>query len=331
MLFPFATYWWLYLAFVGVVAVLLVLDLGVFNKKPHVISNREALVWTVVWILCALAFGAGLYGHILYSGNEHTAWLSLPGFSPEQTAKRIFLEYLTGYVIEKALSVDNLFVFVVVFQFFRIPMALQHRVLFYGIIGAIVFRAIFIAIGAALIQYHFVQILFGIFLIWTGFKLFFSEDDGVDPEHHWLLKWLKRHLPLKLQLEGPHFAVREGGKLFFTPLFLALIFLETTDIVFAVDSVPAIFGVTNEPFIVFTSNIFAILGLRSLYFLLANMMDQFHYLKYGLALVLCFVGVKMLGVSKHLGFEINTIGSLAFILCTLAVSVAASLLHKRAR
>ncbi|RYZ97911.1 MAG: TerC family protein [Proteobacteria bacterium] len=293
MLFPFSEYYWFYGAFVLFVLFMLSLDLGVFNRKAHVITPKEAIGWSAFWISLALLFNFGFYQFAWWKFAGNPELLALAGKSAEELARQVGLEFLTGFVVEKALAVDNIFVFVVVFNYFGIPALYQHRVLFYGVLGALVFRAIFIALGALLMQYQAVVLLFGAFLIFTGVKMIFAPEKPVDPEKNFLIGLVRRFIPITNKLEGGKFVVKQGGRFVGTPLLVALVFMEFSDIVFAVDSVPAIFAVTKEPLIVFTSNIFAILGLRSLYFLLAGMVSRFHYLKYGLAAVLIFVGLKM--------------------------------------
>lgn len=282
LIFPLHDYWWFYLAFTALVLALLALDLGVFHRRPHAVGFREAAIWTFVWISLALLFNAGLYLFVQWR---------LPG-SPD-LAKQIALQFLTGYLVEESLSIDNMFVFVLVFSYFRIPAALQHRVLFFGILGALVFRAAFIALGAVLMQYQWVVWLFGAFLIFSGVKMFSGKEQQIHPEGNPLLRIVTKFLPVTPELHGGRFLIRLGSVPHATPALVALLFLEVTDILFAVDSVPAIFALTKEPLLVFTSNIFAILGLRSLYFLLAGAMDRFHLLRYGLAVVLVFIGLKM--------------------------------------
>jgi tellurite resistance protein TerC len=250
--------------------------------------------------------------------------MAVPGFDPAAAAERVGLEFLTGFVIEKALAVDNIFIFAVVFSYFAIPAAYQHRVLFYGILGALVFRAIFIALGAVLMQYHWVVVLAGVFLILTGLKLMFGPEKPMDPDANPLIKLVRRFLPITSTLEGERFFVRKNGVLFGTPLLITLLVVEFSDIIFAIDSVPAIFAVTKEPLIVFTSNIFAILGLRSLYFMLASVVDRFHLLKFGLALVLVFVGLKMSWLNEAFGGKFPIGLSLGIIFGILVVSMAAS-------
>jgi tellurite resistance protein TerC len=257
---------------------------------------------------------------------QHRARLNaIPGFNAQAEARQTGLEFLTGYLVEKSLSLDNIFVFVVVFAYFGIPAIYQHRVLFFGIAGALIFRAIFIAIGAALVRYHWMLIVFGLFLIATGIRMAFASDEQVHPERNPLVKLLRRFMPVAGELHGQKFFVRIAGVLHATPLLLALLVVEVSDILFAVDSVPAIFAITDEPLIVFTSNVFAILGLRSLYFLLAGAVQKFWLLKYGLAAVLVFVGAKMAWLNNLFGGKFPTVWSLAIITAALALSIGASL------
>ena len=330
-LFPFSEYWWFYLSFVGLVLLLLALDLGVFHRKAHAVGFKEAATWSVVWIVLSLVFNFLLYNYSLWKFAHDPRLLAIPGFDASAAAWRVSLEFLTGYVIEKALSVDNIFVFVMVFSYFGIPAKYQHRVLFYGILGALIFRAIFVAIGASLMQYQWVVVLFGVFLIFTGLKIFLAKEKPVDPEKNFLIKLLRRILPVTPELQGGKFFKRLNGKTFATPLLIALIFLEATDIVFAVDSVPAIFAVTSEPLIVFTSNIFAILGLRALFFLLAGAVDKFYLLKYGLGAVLLFVGLKMVWLNQLFDGHFPIWLSLGIILSVLFISVALSLAFPKRR
>lgn len=316
LLFPIAEFWWLYLAFIGFVIGMLALDLGVFHKHSHAIGFKEALSWTLAWIFLALLFNLGLY------------FLALEKFGDPAIAKEVSLEFLAGYLIEKSLSIDNIFVFVVVFNFFAIPPQYQHRVLFFGILGALVFRAIFIALGTLLIRYHAVVLIFGFFLIITGLRMAIKSASPVDPASNWLIHFLKNHIRLVDHLESDHFFVKHQGLHYATPLFVALVFLEMTDIIFAVDSVPAIFAITQEPLIVFTSNIFAILGLRSLYFLFADVISKFHLLRYGLAAVLVFVGLKMVYLNDLFGGKFPTTWSLAIIALCIGGSMIASLIIK---
>ncbi len=328
-LFPFAETWWVYGVFVLFVLGMLALDLGVFHRKAHVVGFREAAVWSVAWVFVAMCVGAVLY---LWAGARFAAdarLLAVPGFLPDAAARQVFLEYLTGYLVEKALSVDNIFVFVVLFAFFGVPAEYQHRVLYWGILGALVFRAIFIALGALLLQFHWVMYVFGAFLVVTGVRIMFGPDKPVDPEDNAVLKALKRWMPLTHGFHGPHLFAREGGRLLGTPLLLALVFIEVSDVVFAIDSVPAIFAITDEPLVVFTSNICAILGLRALFFLLAGAVGKFYLLKYGLGLVLVFVGLKMAWLNGAFGGKFPIGWSLGIIGALLAASIGLSLAFPR--
>ncbi len=315
VLFPFEQYWWFYLAFTAGVLLLLVIDLGLFHRKAHIVSFVEAGTWVFVWVVMALLFCYGLYSYTLTVAPD--------------SARQVALEFLTGYVLEESLSVDNMFVFVVVFGFFGIPQQFQHRVLFYGILGALIFRAIFIALGSALLHFQWMIFVFGAILILTGIKMMFGGGGAIDPNKNRILRTVKRFIPITDSLHGPRFFVSINGKLFGTPLLLCLIFLELTDILFAVDSVPAIFGVTSEPLIVFTSNIFAILGLRSLFFLLAGAVHLFHLLKYGLSTVLIFVGLKMVWLNKLFDGHFPIALSLAIILGVIGASIGLSLLFPK--
>ncbi|MBL7689006.1 MAG: TerC family protein [Bdellovibrionaceae bacterium] len=327
ILFPWSEYWWVYFAFIGFVFAMLALDLGVFHKNSHAVSMKEASIWSVVWVGLALLFNFGLheYAHAEFLSSERLRAIS--GFTPElakQWADQISLEFLTGYVIEKSLSVDNLFVFVIVFQYFAIKPIYQHRILFYGILGALIFRAIFISIGSALMQYEWIVMIFGVFLIVTGVKLALSNNQEIEPEKNILIRLLRKIMPVTTSITGPEFLKKIDGRWVATPLLLCLVFVEATDIVFAVDSVPAIFAITKEPLIVFTSNVFAILGLRSLYFLLANVVDKFHLLKYGLAVVLVFVGLKMTWLNHAFNGKFPISWSLWIIFGVIGASIAAS-------
>lgn len=326
VLFPFAEYWWFYGLFTLFVLLMLALDLGVFHRKAHAVSFKEASIWSVVWVSLALAFNYILYRYALWKFPQDERLLAIPNFSPDLAAWNVSLEFLTGYVVEKSLSVDNIFIFVMVFAYFAIPVKYQHRVLFYGILGALVFRAIFIAMGSALMQFHWIIYLFGAFLIITGIKMFFAHNEEIEPEKNLLIRLFKRIMPVSPRLERSRFFSRIDGRLHATPLFIALLFLEATDIIFAVDSVPAIFAITAEPLIVFTSNIFAILGLRSMYFMLAGVIDKFYLLKYGLAVVLMFVGLKMVWLNDAFGGKFPITWSLAIIAGAIGTSIIASLL-----
>jgi tellurite resistance protein TerC len=314
LLFPFTSYWWFYAGFTAFVLLLLALDLGVFHRHAHVVTFRESLTWSVVWVTLALAF------NYLFFAYATTA------FGPGE-GRRLGLEFLTGYLIEKSLAVDNIFVFVLVFAYFGIPLQYQHRVLFYGIIGALVFRALFIALGSVLMQYWVVITIFGLFLIVTGVKMMRAPDQKVEPERNVLIRLFRRWMPVTPQLEGQRFFVRKGGRWHATPLFIALLFLEMSDIVFAVDSVPAIYAISREPLIVFTSNVFAILGLRAMYFLLAGAIERFHLLKYALATILIFVGLKMVWLNDAFGGKFPIEWSLLIIATLLTAGVVASWLR----
>lgn len=290
-------------AFLGIVSVLLLLDLGVFHRKSHQIHWKEALAWTVVWVTLSLSFNA----YILFTRGPERA-----------------LEFLTGYLIEQALSVDNIFVFVVILSYFRVPKEYQHRVLYYGVLGAIIMRGVFIGLGAELLtHFHWIMYVFGALLVFTGLKLFKQEELDVEPEQNFILRIARSTLPSTPQFHGEKFFIRENGKLLATPLLFVLISVEITDLIFAVDSIPAIFGVTQDPFIVFTSNICAVLGLRSLYFLLAGVMEKLHYLRVGLALILIFIGSKMLLADI---FKIPITWSLFAVAGILFLSIVASLM-----
>ena len=312
-LFPFAEYWWFYGGFLIFVLMMLALDLGVFNRKTHVVTFKEATIWSIVWVTLALIFNAGFY---YYASSKFGA----------EIGGQFALEFLTGYVLEYSLSIDNIFVFVLVFSYFRIPPEYKHRVLFYGILGALIFRAIFIALGSALMQFNWIIYIFGAFLIITGIKMFFSNDEEIEPEKNILIRVFRKFMPVTTEIKGKDFFVDINGVKHATPLFIALLFLEGTDIIFAVDSVPAIFGVTKEPLIVFTSNIFAIMGLRSMYFMLAGIISKFYLLKYGLAVVLVFVGLKMVWLNPMFDGHFPITWSLGFILVTIALSIVASLI-----
>ncbi len=282
---------------------MLVLDLGVFHRRAHIVKFREALAWSVAWIVMACAFAVMIF---FWHGR-------VPA-----------LEFFTGYVIELSLSVDNLFVFLLIFRFFQVPPTHQHKVLFWGILGALVMRAIFIVAGVGLIQkFHWIIYVFGAFLVYSGIKLFFQDEAEIHPEKNPVLRLFRRWVPVTGDYVGNKFFVRNPG-LFATPLFVVLLVVETTDVLFAVDSIPAVLAITRDVFIVYTSNVFAILGLRSMYFALAGTMEMFRYLHYGLSLVLVFVGAKML-LSRFV--EIPTPIALAAVAGVLSISVIASLAH----
>jgi tellurite resistance protein TerC len=298
-----ATSIWFWIGFNAFVLMMLALDLGVFHRQAHVVKPKEALAWVGVWVALALLFAGGLWWY----QDAHTA-----------------LTFITGYVIEESLSVDNIFVIVLIFSYFRVPEKYQHRVLFWGIIGALIMRGTFIGVGSLLLaRFHWVIYVFGAMLIVTGVRMAFKADDEFDGADNPIVKLSRRLLPFSAEYDGQKFFTIENGKRLATPLFLVLVLVEFTDLVFAIDSIPAIFAVTRDSFIVYTSNIFAILGLRSLYFLLAHVVHKFHFLKYGLAIILTFVGVKMIGAHW---FTIPIFLSLGIILGVLAASIAASLL-----
>ena len=275
-LFPFSMFWPHYLGFCVFVMIVLAVDLGVFHKDAHKVSFKESAIWSVIWVGLSLLFNLGFYFFSRWHFETHPDLLP-PGVLPEVLAHQVSLEFLTGYLIEKALSVDNLFVFAVVFSFFGIPQKYQHRVLFFGILGAIVFRGIFIALGSVLMQYHIVVYILGGFLIFTGLKMVFTKDEPMDPSSNAITRWMSRVLPVTADFHEQKFLVKIKSKWMVTPLFVALMFIEMTDVVFALDSVPAIFAITKEPLIVFTSNMFAILGLRALYFMLADIFRQISF------------------------------------------------------
>ena len=298
---------WLWVGFNVFVLAMLALDLGVFHRKAHVVTVKESIAWTVVWVALAMLFNLGI-AH--YMGDAK-------GF-----------EFFTGYVIEKSLSVDNVFVFALLFSYFAVPPIHQHKVLFWGILGALIMRAIMIILGAVLIaKFSWIIYVFGAFLILTGIKMIVKREEEIHPERNPVVKWFKKLMPVTSDYRGDKFFVRENGVRMATPLFVVLLLVEISDVIFAVDSIPAIFAVTKDPFIVYTSNVFAILGLRSLYFALAGVMDKFHYLKIGLGVVLTFVGVKML--LAHTTWAIDTHVSLGVIVIILAASVVLSLLRPK--
>lgn len=325
ILFPFADYWWFYAGFTLFVLVLLALDLGVFHKKAHEVSFKESSLWTTIWICLALIFNYLFYLYVHWRFSTDEKYLSIAGFNPDAQAKTTALEFLTGFVIEKSLAIDNIFIFAVVFGYFAIPKMYQHRVLFWGILGALIFRAIFIGMGSVLMQYEWVVIFFGALLIVTGFKMFFAGTETKNLDESIIVRGLKKILRIHPKIEGQKFFLKINGLIYVTPLFLALLFLEVTDIIFAVDSVPAIFAITKEPLIVFTSNIFAMLGLRSMYFMLAGVMDKFIYIKYGLASVLVFVGSKMVYLNEAFGGKFPINWSLAIIGSLIGTSIVVSI------
>jgi tellurite resistance protein TerC len=311
-------HWWAYAFLLLVIGAMLILDLGVFHRKPHEVKFREAAVWSVVWVTLAGIFNIGLY-----------YWASHQFSDQPAVASRLAGEFLAGYLVEKTLAIDNIFVIAVVFSYFAIPPALQHRVLFYGILGAILFRGLFVAVGSWLMQYHWIMYVFGAFLIVTGIKLFYQPEGSSSPGDNPVVKWLRRHIPVTEELHGKSFVVKtDSGAWMFTPLFLALVVVELTDIIFAIDSVPAIFAISSEPFIVFSSNMFAILGLRSMYFMLGGLLPMFRFLKYGLGLILIFVGLKMAWLNTLFGGKFPITWSLGIICAILIGSIVLSILRK---
>jgi tellurite resistance protein TerC len=338
-LFPLNEYWWFYGLFTLFVLGLLALDLGVFHRKAHAVSMKEAFGWSVVWITLAMAFAYGFWQYALWKFPGYAPLqpvLAQLGFAGDaagaaarQLANQTAMEFLTGFVIEKSLSVDNLFVFVVVFGYFAVEPKYQHRILFFGILGALIFRTIFIAIGAALMQFEWVIYLFGAFLIFTAIKIFVADDKPLEPEKNPFIKLLRKFYPMTTRIEDERFFKVINGVRHATPLLACLVFIEVTDIVFAVDSVPAIFAITHEPLIVFTSNIFAILGLRALFFLLAGVMPKFWALKPCLGLILFFVGLKMVWLNHAFGGKFPITWSLGIIGGLLAAAVLISLLFPK--
>jgi len=294
---------YVWIGFIAFVVLLLALDLGVFHRKSHEVKIKEALIWSAVWISLALIFNYGIY---IFMGKEKA------------------LEFLTGYLIEKSLSVDNLFVFIMLFTFFKVEPRYQHKVLFWGILGALIMRAIFIFAGVALIsRFHWIIYIFGAFLVFTGIKMLFHKDEEVAPDKNPLVRLFKKFFPVTEQMHGGNFFVKINSKTVATPLFIVLLVVEFTDLIFAVDSIPAILAISTDSFIIFTSNVFAILGLRALYFALAGITQYFHYLKYGLSAILVFVGVKMVIVGFY---KIPIVYSLLTILGILIVSIVLSII-----
>ncbi len=329
ILFPFSDYWLFYAGFTAFVLLMLALDLGVFHREAHEVSFKESLTWSIVWLSLALIFNFLFYKYAGWKFETDARLLAIPGFDGEAAAKQVGLEFLTGFIVEKTLAVDNIFVFVVVFNFFAIPLKYQHRVLFFGIIGALIFRIIFIAMGSILIQYQWIVILFGAFLILTGLKIIFAPEKPIDPEKNPVIKLFRKFFSVTPAIEGQKFFIRKEGVLYATPLMVALLFIEVSDIIFAVDSVPAIFAITKEPLIVFTSNVFAILGLRALYFMLAGVIHKFRYLKYGLGIVLVFVGLKMAWLNEAFGGKFPISWSLLIIVAIIGTSILISLFKKQ--
>lgn len=298
-------FWWV--AFNAFVIVMLSLDLGVFHRKAHTVSIKEALLWSAVWITLALAFNTWVYFEM--------GWLKAT-------------EFFTGYVVEKSLSVDNLFIIAVLFTFFGVPAIYQHKILFWGIFGALVMRALMIAAGAALLtNFAWITYVFAGILFFTGIKMLVGTDEAIDFEKNITIRLLRKVMPLTKDFHGDKFFVKQGAKWAATPMFAVLICVEFTDLIFAVDSIPAIFSITQDTFIVYTSNVFAILGLRSLYFALSGILPYFHFLKYGLGVILCFVGAKM--ALAHTTWKLDSMVSLGVITGILAITILASILHRR--
>lgn len=300
---------WLWVGFNLFIILMLVIDLGIFNRKAHVITYKEAAIWSAVWITLAAIFAVIVFWHL---------------------GKSTGFDFVLGYIVEKALSVDNLFVFLLIFSYFKVPAKYQHRVLFWGVLGALVMRGVMILLGATLIKsFHWVIYIFGVFLIFTGIKMLRQDEREIHPERNPVVRFVTRLVPITHHYEEEKFFTIHNGRRAGTLLLLVLVVVEVTDLVFAVDSIPAIFGITTDTFIVYTSNVFAILGLRSLYFMLAGVVEKFHYLKTGLAIVLSFIGVKMLTedlVSDFLTREALTVASLGFVALVLTGSVVASLI-----
>lgn len=295
-----------WIAFLVFLVIMLALDLGIFNRKSHDINYKEALLWSGIWISLAVLFNIGIFH---FAGHEKG------------------MEFLTGYLLEKALSVDNIFIFVLLFSYFNVSKKYQHKVLYYGIVGALIMRGVLIALGAALIvKFHWVLLIFGAFLVFTGIKMAVQKDEKVEPEKNPVVKFFKKIFPVSQNYERDKFFIKKKTGLLATPLFIVLIVVETTDLVFAFDSIPAILAITQDTFIVFTSNAFAILGLRSLYFALAGFMDKFKYLRLGLSVILVFIGVKMLIADF---FPISVGISLAVLLLVLTISILSSVFVKR--
>lgn len=297
---------WFWAAFCGFVVLMLLLDLFVLNRKSHIIKVREALKQTAMWVSLALAFNAGIY-YLRGSGKA--------------------LEFLTAYLVEYSLSVDNLFVFLLIFNYFHVPKNFEHKVLFWGILGALLMRITFILAGVTLIaKIHWVIYIFGGFLVFVGLRMLFGKEREIDPSKNPVLRLFKRIMPVTVETEKDHFFVRHAGKLMATPLFVTVLVVETTDVVFAVDSIPAVLSITRDAFIAYTSNVFAILGLRSLFFALSGIMDMFHYLKYGLSLILIFIGAKML-IAEFYHMPIAV--ALGVVVGILVVSVIASVVRMK--
>ncbi|WP_149303176.1 TerC family protein [Pareuzebyella sediminis] len=306
---------WVWILFIALIVVFLALDLGVFNKHDHVIRSKEAGIWTAIWVTVALSFSGVIYW--LFSGDLVD---NPTGLSPDTAV----LKYITGYLIELSLSIDNVFVIAVIFSAFKIPPMYQHRVLFWGILGAIVFRGLMIVFGVALInKFDWIIYVFGVFLLYTAYKMLKSDDHEFDPKQSWVFRQIKKLYPITSAIKGHDFFIRRMGVKAATPLFMALVIIELTDVLFALDSIPAILAITSDPFLVFSSNILAILGLRSMYFLISRMLQKFRYINYSLVVILAFVGLKMLFSHE---IELPEWVSLAVISFSLVAGIVASLL-----
>jgi len=307
--------WWMWAGFGIFVIVMLAIDMFALGRKgAHKVGAREALIWSLVWFSLAMLFGAALWAWL-----DHTSGRAI--------ADARAMEYVTGYLLEKTLAMDNIFVFVMIFSYFAVPLEYQKRILVYGVLGAIILRALMILVGAWLIaEFHWVLYVFGAFLLITGIKMFVFADHEPNLATNPLLKWLRQHMRITDKFHADKFWITQNGVRWFTPMFLVLVLIEFSDVIFAMDSIPAIFAITDDPFIVFTSNIFAILGLRALYFLLADMAERFHLLKFGLALVLIFIGTKMLIVEW---FKVPVAVSLGVVVAVLGTSMLLSLIATR--
>ena len=325
-IFPFAEFWPLYTFFIIVVALLLWLSLRLNAARVHEVSIREATITALSWFGIALVFNAMLYLFTWWRLEQHPEIVAALGGTADSLARSTALEFLSGYLVEKSLAVDNLFVFLVIFRFFSVAAQYQQRVLFYGLFGALLFRAIFIAMGAVVMDIPLVVIFFGLFLMYQGFQVLKGDEPEMDPEKNRILRFLNRYLPVSSAMTGERFFVREAGRWMVTPLFVTLVFVEITDIMFAFDSVPAIFGLTKEPMVVFTSNIFAVIDLRALYFLLAAFISRFHYLNYGLSFVLVFIGAKMAIFDELLHIKLPTELSLLIVLGLIVGAIVLSLI-----
>lgn len=324
-IFPFSEFWPVYLLFSVGVSVVLWLSLRAFGRQAHEVGVREATISALSWLGIALIFNVFLYAFTYWHLQQSPDLVAALGSTPDALARQTALEFLSGYLLEKSLAVDNLFVFLVIFRFFSIAPEYQHRVLFYGLFGAIALRAVFIAMGSVVMEIPWVVIGFGIFLIYQGISVLKGKEPEIHPEKNRVLRILNRFLPVTKTLDGQRFFTKVDGKWLCTPLFITLIFVEITDIMFAFDSVPAIFGLTKEPLVVFTSNIFAVIDLRALYFLLAAFISRFHFLSYGLSFVLIFIGAKMALFDEVLHMKLPTEISLIVVLGLIIGSIVLSL------